>query len=87
MATIRDRDFRTVSTSRNLRNVYRHPSALERIDIWPRKDGGAQVGFAWVDGATCITDYASAEVARQFLGRMCKRRGAPAPVVHSQPGA
>lgn len=82
MAVIRDRDFRIVSTSRNLRNVYRHPAVIERIDIWPGKSGTAQVGFAWHDGATCITDYASAEVAREFLTRMCARRKVPAPIIH-----
>jgi len=81
MITIRNADFRITHQSRNLRGILDHTrrAAVERIDIWPGKDGTAQLGVAWADGSTCITTFASAEVCKRWCAA---RRAFPAAVIH-----
>lgn len=68
MIKIHDINMRTVSTSRNLRGIleYTRKNTVERVDIWPNSNG-AQVGIAWHNGSTCITDFADATVCAQFF--------------------
>jgi hypothetical protein len=69
--TIRDRDMRIVSTSRNLRGIlgFSRTHVVERIDIWPGAAGGAQLGITWMDGASCITDFASFTLCKDWVSR------------------
>ena len=80
---IRDVDFKPVRASRNLRGImeYTRKHAVQRVDIWPGKDGGAQLGIAWLDGASCITDFASAHVCKQWCAA---RRAFPAATIHGE---
>ena len=83
MITIRDRDFRIVSSSRNLRGIidYSRRHIVERVDIWPHASGTAQLGITWTNGASVITDFQSSTVCEQWCA---SRRRFPAAVIHSK---
>jgi len=69
MITIYDANMRAVARSRNLRGIltYSRKCTVQRVDIWPAKNGAAQCGIEWVDGATTITDFASFDVCQQWF--------------------
>lgn len=72
MILIRDRDFKTVSNSRNLRGIIeynRNKSPAVRIDLYRNPDSSGQFGIAFADGASAITDFASFSVMEQFARR------------------
>jgi hypothetical protein len=84
---IRDADFRVVRTSRNLRGIigYSRTHAVERVDIYPSShDCSAQLGIAWADGATCITDFASFEICKNWCAA---RRAFPKATIHTREGS
>lgn len=68
MIIIRDKDMNVVSRSNNLRGIldYSRKNEVERVDIWPN-DNGAQFGISWVNGSSCIDDFASAKLCAQFF--------------------
>ena len=73
---IRDAEFYVVSTTKNLRGIieYSRRHRVERVDIWPGKDGGAQLGITWSDDASTITDFVDSTVCREWCA---KRRNFP----------
>jgi hypothetical protein len=86
MITIRDIDFNVVNTSRNLRGIleYTRAHGVERVDIWPGKDKGAQFGITWNNGASTMSDFASATVCQQFFAK--RARFAPWVILHPVKG-
>lgn len=82
---IRDIDFQVASRSRNLRGILeysrRHP--VERVDIWEARGGAAQLGIAWSNGSTCVTDFASFEVCKRWCA--ARRNFPPARIHADQP--
>lgn len=64
---IRNAEFRIVAQSRNLRGIidYSRSHAIERIDLYK----GPQLGISWVDGASCITDFADVTVMHKWIER------------------
>ena len=84
MIKICDKDLRCVSNSKNLLGIieYTRAHAVERVDIWPRKDGEALVGIAWENGSTTTVDFASFVVAKEFFK---SRRRFGHPIIHNQP--
>lgn len=78
---IRDASFRIVSRSRNLRGILsrNRQHAVDRVDVWEGKTGGAQLGVTWADGSSCITDFASFTVCVQWCAA---RRAFPAATVN-----
>ena len=68
---IRDRNFKIVSRSRNLRGIMeysRRKSTAYRIDLYRGKNGwsGGQFGIAWHDGSTAICDFADFSIMESF---------------------
>jgi len=82
--SIRDSEFKVVGVGRNLRIVMDRSRRIkiERVDIWPGKSEGAQVGVAWVDGSSSIFDFADAGIAKKFFESRVKRLGWPQPKIH-----
>lgn len=83
---IRDRDFKVVSNSRNLRGIleYARKIVTDRIDLYRNKTVGGQFGITFVDGATSISDFSSYDVMLKFA----KKRvfgGAPIKYHESNP--
>lgn len=70
MIKIYDADMRTASTSRNLRGLleYTRKNEVERVDIWPNKNG-AQFGVTWRNGASCMSDFADSTVCKAFFAK------------------
>jgi hypothetical protein len=80
---IRDRDFKPVNVSRNLRGIISSSgrNAVERVDVWPSKSGdGAQLGVTWTNGSSVITDFASFKVCKAWCAA---RRSFPAATIHA----
>jgi hypothetical protein len=82
MVTIRDNSFNIVQRSKNLRGILERTRriAVDRVDVWPDKAGDtAQLGVTWVDGSSCVTDFASFKLCKQW----CRaRRAFPHAKVH-----
>jgi hypothetical protein len=83
---IRDADFKPVRTSRNLRGILIHSNlhAVDRVDIWPKRDS-AQLGVTWVDGSSCITDFADPRVCKDWVASRRAFKGVRV-VIHAGPG-
>lgn len=59
--TIRDAQFRIVlgTTDPDVLSAWSKADGrtVTRVDLWPSKGGGAQLGIAWSDGSTYIGDW------------------------------
>ena len=76
--TIRDKDFRVVARSHNLRGIldYSRDHPVERVDLFPATNGNpaGTLGVTWTNGATTVADFASYSVMKKWVkARRCFR--------------
>ena len=83
MVKVRDAEGKVVMAGRNLGCILRYMRSplrrATRVDIWENKDGSAQLGVCFADGATTITDFNSFAVCKQWVA---SRKGMAGADVH-----
>lgn len=59
-----------ISTSRNLRGIHdrcrRLKHAVERVEVIPLRDGGANILIKWIDGSWATTNFADYGVCVKY---------------------
>lgn len=86
MIRIFDRDGAVIRRSANLRGIidYSRDVAVERVDLFgPNSTGGGTMGVTWVDGSTCLADFASFTVMSRWAS---KRRQFALVIRQAHPG-